>query len=151
MLWWLSYKIAEECIAKMRVNTEMELTRDDKSDFYNSTSCHICGCEFKDNDPLGRNPSAHVVRHEPRVRDHDHRTGKYRGAAHSKCNINYFANRYLPIVMHNLKGYDGHRVIKKAYKIMQNLDSNTNISAIPNSYEKFMSINIGNVKFIDSM
>ena len=34
---------------------------------------------------------------------------------------------------------------------MQNLDNNTNISAIPNSYEKFMSIKIGNVKFIDSM
>ena len=34
---------------------------------------------------------------------------------------------------------------------MQSLDNNTNISAIPNSYEKFMSINIGNVKFIDSM
>ena len=107
------YKIAEECIAKMRVNTEMELTRDDKSDFYNSKTCHICGCEFKDNDPLGRNPSAHGVRHEPRVRDHDHRTGKYRGAAHSKCNINYFANRYLPGVMHNLKGYGGHLIIKK--------------------------------------
>ena len=41
------YKIAEECIEKMRENTEMELTRDDKSDFYNSKTCHICGCEFK--------------------------------------------------------------------------------------------------------
>ena len=34
---------------------------------------------------------------------------------------------------------------------MQSLDNNTNISAIPNSYEKFMSIRIGNAKFIDSM
>ena len=64
------YKVAEECIAKMRVNTEMELTRDDKSDFYNSKSCHICGCEFKKGESM--------------VRDHAHRTGKYRGAAHSK-------------------------------------------------------------------
>ena len=126
------YKIAEECIAKMRVNTEMELTRDGKRDFYNSKSCHISGCGFKEG--------------EPKVRDRDHRTGRYRGAAHNKCNINYFANRYLPVVMHNLKGYGGHRIIKNAHKIMQNLDSNTNISAIPNSYEKFMSINIGNVK-----
>ena len=124
-------------MAKMRVNTEMELMRDDKSDFYNSKPCHICGCEFKKGESM--------------VRDQDHRTGRYRGAAHSKCNINYFANRYLPGVMHSLKGYDGHLIIKNAYKIMQNLDSNTNISAIPNSYEKFMSINIGNVKFIDSM
>ena len=63
------YKVPEECTAKMRENTEMALTLDDKRDFYNSTSCHICGCEFKDK--------------EPRVRDHDHRTGKYRGAAHN--------------------------------------------------------------------
>ena len=34
-------KIAEECIEKMRENTEMELTRDDKIDFYNSKQCHI--------------------------------------------------------------------------------------------------------------
>ena len=34
---------------------------------------------------------------------------------------------------------------------MQSLGNNTNISAIPSSYEKFMIINIGNVKFIDSM
>ena len=28
------YKIAEECIAKMRVNTELELTQDDKRNFF---------------------------------------------------------------------------------------------------------------------
>ena len=42
--------------------------------------------------------------------------------------------------MHNLKGYGGHLIIKHAYKIMQNLDNNTNISAMPTSYEKFMHI-----------
>ena len=76
------YKIAEECIAKLQENTEMELTLDDKRDFYNSKQCHICGCGFKDV--------------ESNVRDHDHRTGRYRGAAHNKCNTNYFANRYPP-------------------------------------------------------
>ena len=34
---------------------------------------------------------------------------------------------------------------------MQSLDNNTNVSAIPNSYGAFMSINIGIMKFIDSM
>ena len=35
-----------------------------------------------------------------KVRDHDHRTSEYRGAVHSCCNINYFCNRYLPVVVH---------------------------------------------------
>lgn len=130
------YKLAEECILKMRENCEMELSDTDKINFCKSKKCHICNCGFSDKDI--------------KVRDHDHRTGKYRGAAHNKCNINYYANRYLPVVMHNLRGYDGHLIIKNAYKIMQSLDKNTNIGAIPNSYEKFMSINIGDVKFIDS-
>ena len=33
---------------------------------------------------------------------------------------------------------------------MQSIGSNTHIGAIPNSFEKFMSINIGDIKFIDS-
>lgn len=53
--------------------------------------------------------------------------------------------------MHNLRGYDGHLIIKNAFKIMQDMDAKTKISAIPNSYEKFMSIGIGDIKFIDSM
>ena len=130
-------QLAEECIAEMRKNQEMELTTVDKMKFCNSKKCCICDCKFKPEDV--------------KVRDHDHRTGKYRGAAHNKCNINYYSNRYLPVVMHNLRGYDGHLIIKAAYKIMQSLDSKANISAIPNSSEKFMSINIGNLKFIDSM
>ena len=81
-----------------------------------------------------------------KVRDHDHRTGKYRGAAHNKCNINYYANRYIPVVMHNVRGYDGHLIINAAYKIMQTLDSKATISAIPNSNEKIMSINMGDLR-----
>jgi hypothetical protein len=81
-----------------------------------------------------------------KVRDHDHLTGKYRGAAHCKCNINYFCNRYLPIVFHNLRGYDGHQIIQEAYNLFPNED----ISVIPNSYEKFMSFKFGPLKFIDS-
>ena len=69
---------------------------------------------------------------------------------HHKCNINYFTNRFIPVVFHNLKGYDSHFIIKKAYDISERLD-NPKIDVIPNSYEKFMSFNIGNLKFIDSL
>ena len=84
------------------------------------------------------------------MRGHDHLTGKYRGAAHRKCNIDYFSNRYVPVVFHNLRGYDGHLIIKNACAI-QSLDKRVDIAAIPNSSEKFMSISIGYLRFIDSM
>ena len=96
--------------------------------------CHICNKEiYRGTDNY-------------RVRDHDHRTGKYRGPAHLKCNINYYTNRYLPVVCHNLRGYDSHLIIDQIYSLYPNQD----IQAIPCSYEKFMSFKIGELKFIDS-
>ena len=65
-----------------------------------------------------------------------------------KCNINYYYNNfYLPIVFHNLRGYDGHFTIKKAYDIIKAMDKEPNIHVIPNSYEKFMSFDIGHYWF----
>ena len=48
-----------------------------------------------------------------KVRDHCHVTGKFRGAAHNKCNINLRLPRKLPIIFHNLQGYDGHIIFKE--------------------------------------
>ena len=58
------------------------------------------------------------------------------------CNINFFSNRYLPVLFHNLKGYDGHLIIRGAFKINQEI-GDEEISAIPKSNDKFMSFKIG--------
>ena len=129
-------KLAQKCIKNMKNNTEMILSKEDKSKFYNAKCCHICNKAFQLKDK--------------RVRDHDHRTGEFRGAAHDKCNINYYSNRYLPIVFHNLRGYDSHLILKSAYDISEQL-TRTNFSVIPNSNEKFMSFSINDCRFIDSM
>ena len=43
-----------------------------------------------------------------KVRDHDQITGKYRGSAHSNCNINLKLTKKVLVIFHNLRGYDGN-------------------------------------------
>ena len=71
--------------------------------------------------------------HYDKVRDHCHFTGRYRGAAHNKCNLKYKKPKFIPVVFHNLSGYDSHLFIK-------NLGfSAGNIDCIPNNEEKYIN------------
>ena len=85
--------------------------------FYKESKCWICNEEFNDD----------------KVRDHCHFTGRYRGAAHNKCNLNYKKPKFTPVVFHNLSGYDSHLFIK-------NLGfSEGNIDCFPNNEERYIS------------
>jgi hypothetical protein len=125
-------ELSDKCIEEMKENKRMRMTHDDSICYKNANCCYICGDAFTEANY--------------KVRDHDHRTGEYRGAAHTKCNINYFSNRFLPVVCHNLRGYDSHLIIEQLYKLCPDKD----IQAIPTNFEKFMSFKIGQLKFIDS-
>ena len=48
-----------------------------------------------------------------KVRNHCHYTSKFRRGANNKCNINLRLPRKLPIIFHNLQGYDGHIIFKE--------------------------------------
>ena len=48
-----------------------------------------------------------------KVRDHCHFTGKFRGAAHSICNLHYKVPREIPVKIHNGSKYDYHFIIKE--------------------------------------
>ena len=48
-----------------------------------------------------------------KVRDHCHYTGKYRGAAHSNCNLKYRTTKKIPVVFHNGSTCDYHFIIKQ--------------------------------------
>ena len=89
----------------------------DKKDYKNATHCHICEGE------LG----------EDKVLDHCHLTGKYRGAAHTECNLNYKIPEFFPVYIHNLSGFDSHLFIKNL------ATSEDKIKCIPNNEEKYIS------------
>ena len=48
-----------------------------------------------------------------KVRDCCHYTGKYRGAAHSICNLNFNVPNEIPVVFHNGSNHDHHFIIKE--------------------------------------
>ena len=73
------------------------LTKDQIKRYNRASKCCICFKHFKDGDR--------------KVRDHCHYSGEYRGAAHSLCNLQYKIPSYIPIVFHNLAGYDAHLFI----------------------------------------
>ena len=75
------------------------LTPKEMDRYKRSERCHICFKPFKED--------------KPKVRHHCHYTGRYRGPAHTKCNLQYKIPSYIPIVFHNLSGYDAHLFIKE--------------------------------------
>ena len=48
-----------------------------------------------------------------KVRDHCHYTGKFKGVAHSVCNLSYKVPREIPVVFHNGSTYDYHLIIRQ--------------------------------------
>ena len=49
------------------------------------------------------------------VLDHDRLAGKYCGAEHNECNLNYKIPKHIPVVFH-LAGYDANLFIKNLIK-----------------------------------
>ena len=70
---------------------------------------------------------------EEKVRDHCHVTGKFRGAAHWNCNINFQLTKKVPVIFHNLRGYDSHLIFNELDKF------DVKINVIPNGLEKYMA------------
>ena len=72
-----------------------------------------------------------------KVRDHCHYTGLYWGAAHNNCNLKYKIPDHIPIVFHNLSGYDTHLFIKELGRFNKN-----DIGVIAENKEKYISFNV---------
>ena len=108
----------------------MIFTESDQKIFDEATVCHICEEEFLPDDVAAE------LKGYKRVRDHCHLTGKFRGAAHDKCNLSYQIPKFFPVVFHNLSGYDSHLFVKKLKGVENNSEK---IKCIPCNEEKYIS------------
>lgn len=121
------------------------MTKEDEKQFQNADACHICEQKYTNEDI--------------RVRDHCHITGKFRGSAHQDCNLNFRISDKIPVIFHNLRGYDSHFIMQEIGEIVKNNrytnkkgeECEMNINVIPNNMEKYMAFMLGNnLTFIDS-
>ena len=100
-------------------NKNLIMSKKEEHLFQQSNSCWICQ-KLIDND-------------EERVRDHCHVTGKFRGAAHWSCTISFQLTKKVPVIFHNLGGYNSHLIFTELNKF------DVKISVIPNGSEKYMA------------
>ena len=77
------------------------LTDEETKSYEKQKVCYICEKEFSTDEKYCK------------VRDHCHYTGKFRGAAHSICNLRYKTPKEIPVVFHNGSTYDYHFIIKQ--------------------------------------
>ena len=73
-----------------------------------------------------------------RTKDHCYYMGFFRGAAHNNCNLKYRIPDHIPIVFHNLNGYDAHLFIKELGKRFNKND----IGVIAENEEKYIRFNV---------
>ena len=95
---------------------------EDERRFKSSNKCCICNKLFTIKNKI--------------VRDHDYITGKYREAAHSICDFNLKLNKGVPVIFHNLIGYDGHLMMQE----ISNFD--VELSVKSNGLKKYMAFTI---------
>ena len=97
-----------------------------QNEYEEASSCHICMNPFDNPDKNWK------------IRDHCHYTGLYRGAAHNNCNLKYKIPKHIPIVFHNLSGYDAHLFIQQLGEKFQADD----IGVIAENKETYISLNV---------
>jgi len=157
-------------VAEHEVNQPVVYTGDDVMDKFFD---HICAernriCQvLKRNEPMHPLTSGQQLCHDisteceacereyssdnPKVRHHNHVTGIYIGPVCQSCNLQLKPKKteseyFIPVIFHNLRGFDSHLIIK-------NLTARFSadiIKVIATNTEKYISFQIGMLRFIDS-
>ena len=128
--------LEKELLPYQLENTPMIMTEDQEVAFQAATHCYMCGDPFYED-----------YEKWCKVRDHNHATGEYRGAAHAICNLNKKRSKHIPVFFHNLRGYDAHLIMRGIHRYAEK----RRIGVIPNNMEKYVSFQLGNLRFLDSL
>ena len=106
-------------------NTKKEIimTQEDGEDYKKNNICRFCE-KFIESD---------------KVRDHCHLTGKYRGLAHSKCNIDVTQDQsnFIPFIFHKFKNYDCNMFFRK---LVDKKNERVNFDNIPKTNEEYITV-----------
>ena len=116
------------------IKAERIVTDEYQEKFDNADKCWIC------DKPL----------EEDKVWDHCHITGKFRGASHNNCNLKLQISPWktpVPIVFHNFRGYDSHLICESVGRSV----NAKQITVIAETFERYKSMKVGQLKYIDSM
>ena len=138
------------CKTTMRkcFNKPLKMTKDDLDAFEKATECYICNKQYTSDDI--------------RVRYHCPITHKFKGSVHTECEKKLTINPNkikIPVIFHNLRGYDSHFIMQEIGAIVKNHtfknkkgeEKQMNINAIPNNMEKYMAFMLGkHLTFLDS-
>ena len=116
-----------------KTKKDIIMTKEDEENYRNNNICRFCEKEIISD----------------KVRDHCHLTGRYRGPAHSKRNINVNQDQsnFVPFLFHNFKNYDCHMFFKK---LVDKTNDKVKFDIIPETNEEYISVTYVCNGFIDS-
>ena len=119
------------------------MTAENNNDFNNAEQCYMCNKIFGSTFINKFNKKIIITK----VRDHCHFTGKYRGAACQACNLKFRVSKVIPVIFHNLRGYDSHFIFQNLGLFLKDRTdyANVEISAIPTNIEKYLSFTISTI------
>ena len=104
--------------------TNIIMTNEDKMNHSKCNCCNNCKKE---------------VNQETKVKHHDHITGQFISTLCNDCNLLFTYETFLPVYIHNLKGYDSHLFVTSLFTYGYQAEKSDNISCIPNNEERYIS------------
>jgi len=164
-------EMVNETVEKLKVlNQQHESINDiifkpgEEEAYEKATICCICNKELggtRSNNPIGPckiRKDGVIVPNDidnGKVRHHNHLTGEVYhidrpgyggGAAHNACNrLIHTRWEKIPVFFHNLKGFDGHLLVKPGSEQCQG-----KASIIPQNTEKYISMTFDSTRYLDS-